>query len=91
MDPREIEKRSMEIIESELTVELPEDIKPIVKRVIHATADFSFAENIRSTPNAVGIMRELLVPGRGDRGPLYYGRARDARGRNGRHDVHVPS
>ncbi|MGN1069583.1 MAG: precorrin-8X methylmutase, partial [Candidatus Fimadaptatus sp.] len=35
----EIEQRSLEIIESELQVELPEEIKPIVKRVIHATAD----------------------------------------------------
>ena len=45
MLPMDIEARSMEIIESELQVELEEDIKPIVKRVIHATADFSFAEN----------------------------------------------
>ena len=39
MNPLDIEKRSMEIIESELQVSLPEEIKPIVKRVIHATAD----------------------------------------------------
>ena len=63
MDPREIERRSMEIIESELNVELPQEIKPIVKRVIHATADFSFAETLRFTPGAVGLMRGLLQSG----------------------------
>ena len=63
MDPREIENRSMEIIESELKAELASDIKPIVKRVIHATADFSFAENLRFTPNVVSIMREMLKNG----------------------------
>ena len=35
MSPMEIEKRSFEIIESELTTNIPEDIKPVVKRVIH--------------------------------------------------------
>ncbi len=60
MDPREIENRSMAIIEAELHVDLPEDIKPIVKRVIHATADFSFAENMRFTPNVVSVMRDML-------------------------------
>ena len=63
MDPRDIEKRSMEIIESELNVELAPDIKPIVKRVIHATADFSFAENLRFTKNVVNIMRGMLSGG----------------------------
>ena len=38
--PKDIEKRSFEIIESELTEKIDEKIKPIVKRVIHTTADF---------------------------------------------------
>ena len=45
-DPNEIEKRSMEIIESELKTEIPEENKAVVKRVIHATADFDYAENM---------------------------------------------
>ena len=62
-NPMEIERRSMEIIESELAVPLDEEVKPIVKRVVHATADFSFAENLRFAPGAVGRMREMLVAG----------------------------
>ena len=63
MDPMEIEKRSMEIIEAELRVPLPEEIKPVVKRVIHATADFSFAETLRFSPGVVGLMRNMLCRG----------------------------
>ena len=63
MLPTEIENRSMEIIESELQVELDEEIKPIVKRVIHATADFSFAETMRFTPGIVNLMRNMLKNG----------------------------
>ncbi|MBR5679440.1 MAG: precorrin-8X methylmutase, partial [Clostridia bacterium] len=39
-DPTAIEARSMEIIESELKTEIPPENKAVVKRVIHATADF---------------------------------------------------
>ena len=63
MLPMEIEDRSMEIIESELQVELEEDIKPIVKRVIHATADFSFAETMRFTPGIVELIQNMLEDG----------------------------
>lgn len=63
MRPMDIEKKSMEIIESELSVPLPEEVKPIVMRVIHATADFSFAETMRFTPGAVPLMREMLRGG----------------------------
>ena len=63
MKPMEIEEKSMAIIESELKVALPEDIKPIVKRVIHATADFSFAESMRFTPGVVSLMRDMLKSG----------------------------
>ena len=63
LDPAEIEKRSMEMIEAELPVPLAEEIRPVVKRVIHATADFSFAENMRFTPGVVGLIREMLQKG----------------------------
>ena len=63
LDPAEIEKRSMEMIEAELSVPLAEEIRPVVKRVIHATADFSFAENMRFTPGVVELMRGMLQKG----------------------------
>jgi len=63
MKPMDIEAQSMAIIESELTVPLTEDVKPIVKRVIHATADFSFAESLHFTPGVIPLMRELLRRG----------------------------
>lgn len=63
LNPSEIEKRSMEIIESELTAPLSEEIKPIVKRVIHTTADFSFAETMRFTPGVAELIRGMLSAG----------------------------
>ena len=63
MEPMEIERRSMEIIESELTVPLAPDVKPIVKRVIHATADFSFAETLHFSPCVVEEIHRLLRSG----------------------------
>ena len=48
--PSEIEKRSFEIITEELKriphAEWPENMALVVKRVIHTTADFSFAESL---------------------------------------------
>ena len=63
MKPMEIEQASMAIIERELQVALDPEIKPIVKRVIHATADFSFAESMVFTPGVVPYARELLAHG----------------------------
>lgn len=45
--PQDIEKRSFEIITQELgDRSFPEDIAPIVKRVIHTSADFEYADNL---------------------------------------------
>ncbi|NTU88909.1 MAG: precorrin-8X methylmutase [Actinobacteria bacterium] len=44
--PAEIEKRSFEIIESELRHALDPTLAPIIKRVIHTTADFDYADNL---------------------------------------------
>jgi len=52
-DPKEIEKRSFEIITSELSVSIPAENELVVKRVIHATADFDFAENLCFSEHAV--------------------------------------
>lgn len=63
MTPMEIERQSMAIIESELNIELPEEIKPVVMRVIHATADFSFAESLRFTPGVIPLLQDMLRHG----------------------------
>jgi precorrin-8X/cobalt-precorrin-8 methylmutase len=61
--PADIEKRSFEIIESELETEIPPDIKPVVIRAIHTTADFDYAENLYFSP---GVMDKALAAlGRG--------------------------
>ena len=52
-DPDEIERRSMEIIESELYVPIPPENKAVVKRVIHCTADFDYARNLMFSEGAV--------------------------------------
>ncbi len=50
MLPEEIEKRSFELIEAELKTELDPVYKPIIKRVIHTTADFDYADNLCFSP-----------------------------------------
>ena len=52
--PAEIEARSMEIIQLELGERtFPPEILPVVKRVIHTTADFDYAGNLVFSPGAV--------------------------------------
>ena len=56
--PADIERTSMSIIESELAargIVLPPETKAVVKRVIHTTADFDYAETLRFTPDAVAL------------------------------------
>lgn len=62
--PNDIEKRSFEIIENELVErEIPEDIKPIVMRVIHTTADFDYCDNLCFSKNAVEIALRAIKNG----------------------------
>ena len=54
--PAGIERASMAAIAAELTargVTLPPETETVVRRVIHATADFDFVEALRFTPHAV--------------------------------------
>ena len=52
--PEEIEKRSFELITLELGEKVFDpDHAPIIKRVIHTTADFDYADNLIFSPNAV--------------------------------------
>lgn len=52
--PRDIEKRSFEIITEELGEKtLPEDQELIIKRCIHTSADFDYADNLCFSEEAV--------------------------------------
>ena len=54
--PADIERTSLAIITEELSrmgLVFPENTAPVVKRVIHTTADFDYAQNLRFTPGAV--------------------------------------
>lgn len=63
--PGEIEKRSMEIIESELgdVSHLSESEKLVLKRVIHTTADFDYCRNLKFSSNAVELGKDALKNG----------------------------
>lgn len=52
--PADIERRSFEIISEELGNRVFDPLEePVIKRVIHTTADFSYADNLVFTPHAV--------------------------------------
>lgn len=65
-NPVGIEKRSMEIIAEELKkrgiIPNPET-DTIVRRVIHTTADFEYADQLYFSPNAVKSMRDAIRSG----------------------------
>lgn len=64
--PEDIERTSMEIISRELVergIILPEEHAAVVKRVIHTTADFDFAQNLYFTPGAVSAGMTALRNG----------------------------
>ena len=62
--PAEIEARSMEIIQSELGERsFPPEVLPVVKRVIHTTADFDYADNLVFSPDAVAKGIEAIRNG----------------------------
>jgi len=65
--PEEIERRSMEIIERELREQyhyepVPETA-PVLKRVIHTTADFGYLESLTFSEDAVRRAHEALRAG----------------------------
>ena len=58
MRPHEIERASMSIIDGELArmgAAVPPEQSPVLRRVIHTTADFDYVENLRFTPGAVEL------------------------------------
>lgn len=60
--PAEIEKRSFEIIESMLPRALEPKFAPVIKRVIHTSADFDYVDNLYFSDgvieNALSAIRE---------------------------------
>ena len=61
----EIEKRSFEIIASQMKKKtFPEQELPIVMRVIHATGDFDFEDNLRFHPEAIKAGIRALKDGK---------------------------
>ena len=62
--PMDIEKRSFEII-TQLLGDTPmePEIEPVIKRVIHTSADFDYAQNLVFSPGAVQIGLEALKSG----------------------------
>lgn len=64
--PADIEKRSFEIITEELSdagITLPEREAPIIKRCIHTSADFDYAQNLVFSENAVEKALESIRNG----------------------------
>lgn len=63
VEPKEIEARSFEIITQELGRELPPMEAPIIKRCIHTSADFDYADNLCFSKGAVKQALEAIQGG----------------------------
>ena len=64
MKPADIEKRSFAIITEELGGRtFPEGVAEVVKRVIHTSADFDYADNLCFSPDAVEQAKAALEAG----------------------------
>ncbi len=64
--PDEIEKKSFEIIEQELSkrnIILPPEEAMVTKRVIHTTADFEYADTLCFSKHAVETAKNLFLHG----------------------------
>jgi len=62
--PEDIEKKSFEIITEELgDTALTSGAEDVIKRVIHATADFDYVKNLCFSDNAVRIARDAIRNG----------------------------
>ncbi|WZL71778.1 precorrin-8X methylmutase [Clostridiaceae bacterium 35-E11] len=62
--PHLIEERSFDMITEELGDKIfPEDIGKIIKRVIHTTADFEYADITMISPNAIASAQKAIKEG----------------------------
>lgn len=65
LKPEDIEKRSFEIISDELDLsDVPSEQLPIIKRVIHATADFEFKNTLMFHPDAIRTGIDAIKAGK---------------------------
>ena len=66
VQPGDIESRSFEIIAAELAakgIELDPEQDPVIRRAIHTSADFDYAETLKFSADAVSTARELIKAG----------------------------
>ncbi|SCX86779.1 precorrin-8X methylmutase [Lachnospiraceae bacterium XPB1003] len=66
LKPLEIEKRSFEMISEELAdrgIVLPEEREMVIKRVIHASADFEYADTLSFSADAMAKAKSMLESG----------------------------
>lgn len=64
MKPAEIEKNSFAIIAAELgDRSFPEGVAEVVKRVIHTSADFDYADNLCFSPDVIEKAKAALAAG----------------------------
>lgn len=62
--PEEIEARSMQMISEELgNAILDPEQEPVIKRVIHTSADFEYLHNLVFSENAVAIAKQAIRDG----------------------------
>ncbi|WP_457575465.1 precorrin-8X methylmutase [Desulfomarina sp.] len=65
IEPHEIENESFRIISRELGIEDHHDPEyKVIQRVIHATGDFSFHDNMRLSPGAVEAAKNAIRSGK---------------------------
>ena len=66
LGPAEIEAKSFEILTEELSqkgIVLTGDTAPVIKRCIHTTADFEYAQSLVFSEDAVAKFKELICRG----------------------------
>ena len=64
IEPADIEARSFEIITQELGDRQLDTLQaPVIKRCIHTTADFSYADNLCFSTNVIKTAREAIEQG----------------------------
>lgn len=63
VEPEDIEKRSFEIIRSELKTPLEPELAPVILRAIHTTADFDYTDSLYFSPGVISAARNALNNG----------------------------
>jgi len=63
VEPEDIEKRSFEIIQSELKTPLEPELAPVILRAIHTTADFDYTDSLYFSPGVISAARNALNNG----------------------------